>query len=267
MWLARVLFLVIFSSILFSAKPLSDPFVLLSSVKINAKAIATDRLGNAYIISENNELNKYSPDGKFLATQNIKVFGNLHSVDASNPLEIYLFYRDINQLVFLDNQLSRRGDINFNRSGILQASAAGRSFDDGIWVFDLADMQLKKLNKNMELQHQSGNLSGITDTLIAPVQIYDNGDRVFVNNPATGIMLFDIYGQYIKTIPVKGIQNFQVQENTISYFKNSRINSYDFKRYTDTSMVIPDTSGIVDARIEKHRFYILKKNELNLYAY
>jgi hypothetical protein len=124
--------------------PYDTAFTFIKAIPIEAKDIQTDRLGNIYAISKTNQLYKYSPDGKLLSTLNYKYLGNISFVDATNPLEIYVFYKELNLVVFLDNNLAYRGEIRLTDFNIGQAAAIARSFDNGIWIFDLADMQLKK---------------------------------------------------------------------------------------------------------------------------
>src|SRR5687768_7815077 len=63
-----------------------------------------DNLSNLYLIN-GEEIIKYSPTGKQLLKYSNKRFGNITTIDATNALKILLYYKDFQQLVFLDNQL------------------------------------------------------------------------------------------------------------------------------------------------------------------
>ena len=92
-------------------------------------------------MSPTNQLYKYNYSGKVLATLNYNYNGNISSIDVSNPMEIYVFYKEINRVLLLDNNLAYRGELDLTKLNITQAAAIARSFDNGIWVFDLGDLQ------------------------------------------------------------------------------------------------------------------------------
>jgi hypothetical protein len=83
---------------------------IIDTIKAPAGSIiSSDNLENLYIITPTNDIIKYNKNGIKLATANFKVLGNISSIDASNPFEIYVFYRDQNKIIFLDNMLNMRG--------------------------------------------------------------------------------------------------------------------------------------------------------------
>src|SRR3954471_3752167 len=87
---------------------LDDPKPLVIKTKFDS--FTTDNIGNIYTIKED-ELIKYLPSGKFFARYSNLRLGNITYVDATNPLKLILYYRDFQQLVFLDNQLSVNSEV------------------------------------------------------------------------------------------------------------------------------------------------------------
>jgi hypothetical protein len=242
-------------------------FRLISSIDIEAKDIETDRLGNLYVVSKTNQLYKYSSDGKLLSTLNYKYVGNISYVDATNPLEIYIFYRELNKIIYLDNNLAYRGESDLSRMGIGQASAIARAFDNGIWVFDIADMQLKKLNKKGETEQLSGNVRQFVNTKLQPAFIHDNTERVFLSDSSTGILVFDVFASYIKTIPIKSASHIKPIENNIYFYNSSTLNIYNQVNFKTSSFSVPDSSTVKDISIEKSRLYIMRSDRIDVYAY
>ena len=129
----------------------SEPaYRLIKTIETDAEVCATDNIGCVYLLTSSHDLNKYKPDGSFMTTQNIKSNGLISSIDVSNTLQVNLFYRNLNKVVLLDNLLAFRGEIKLQDLGIVQASASARSFDNGIWVFDMNDVQVKKIDKDLK---------------------------------------------------------------------------------------------------------------------
>jgi hypothetical protein len=250
--------------------PLQEPqeFRLLRSFAVEAKDMQTDRLGNLFIVTRTNQLYKYSQAGKPLSTLNYKYIGNIEYIDPTNPLELYVFYKELNQVVFLDNNLAYRGDLNLTDAGIGQAAAIARSYDNGIWVFDLADLQLKKLNKSGETLQSSGNVKQVVNGTIAPNFIYDDNEHVYVNDPTSGILVFDIFASYIKTIPIQGCTEFKIFDKELYYTTGRNLVKYNMETTRITPFALPDTSSSVKAMsVEKERLYLMKQDSVHIFSF
>ena len=98
----------------------SNTFKLIAQFATQAKDIQTDKLGNLYVLTVSNQLYKYDAYGKLLSTLNFAYIGNITHLDASNPFEIYLFYRELTAVVFLDTNLAYRGRMNLEDAAIIQ---------------------------------------------------------------------------------------------------------------------------------------------------
>src|SRR6185369_8144211 len=83
----------------------ADEYKLINSIPFAHAKFTTDRLGNAYVIVEN-QLLQFDTIGKPKANYSNLNSGILFSVDASNPLKILLFYPDFARLELLNNKLA-----------------------------------------------------------------------------------------------------------------------------------------------------------------
>ena len=90
---------------------------------------------------------------------------------------------------------------------------------------------------------------------------------LFVNEPDIGILVFDIFGTYIKTLLIKGLSQFQVHQDQLIYFKDGICHSYHLKTLQEGQILLPDVQGIKAISIEKERLFLLRENHLDLYAY
>ncbi len=240
-------------------------FKLLSAINIQAKDLQTDRLGNLYVISRTNQLYKYDINGKLLSTLNYAYVGNITHLDASNPFELYLFYRELNAVVFLDNNLAFRGRMNLSESNIIQASSAARNYANGLWVFDQGDLQLKKIERDGKISQVSGNVLQFSQSKnLSPNYIFDNGSKVFVNDSLEGIMVFDVFANYQKTIPIKGLKEFKILGDELYYVQNKRLMAYHLNTLQRKSVELPDSNFIAVA-IEKENVYLQKEDTVSIY--
>ncbi len=240
---------------------------LLTQISIQAKDIETDRVGNIYVVSNTNQLYKYDASGKLLSTLNYAYQGNITHIDASNPMELYLFYREMNAIVFLDNNLAYRGKLNLSDAGITQASAIARSYNNTIWVFDQGDLQLKNLNKEGNLIQASGNVLQFAQSKnLNPSLIIDNGSRVFVNDSTEGILVFDVFANYIKTIPIKLKEEFKILNDELFYRNGNNLISYRFSTLQRDTLQLPDINFAAFS-VEKERLFVLNPLGISIYSY
>ena len=226
-FILHTFYFIIFSSYC-NAQTILDSSKLVSEFTVNAKFVQADDMGNLYIVSPTNQLYKYNYSGKVLATLNYNYNGNISSLDVSNPMEIYIFYKEINRVLLLDNNLAYRGELDLTKLNITQAAAIARSFDNGIWVFDLGDLQLKKLTKDGILSQSSGNIKQYSQTDFIPNLLSDNTNQIMLCNDSV-CLLFDVFSAYFKTIKLKNSQHFQLGNNQIFETNQSQINSIDLK--------------------------------------
>jgi len=118
-----------------------------------------DNLGNYYVISKDNQgIQKFGQGGqldyKFTAYQ----YGNIASIDVTNPMKILVFYKDFSIVIILDNTLNVLREIFLLDLGFLDISAVGLSNNNNIWIYDPADFRLKKIRENGEEIFASNNL-------------------------------------------------------------------------------------------------------------
>ena len=232
-------------------------------------SITTDNLGNLFVITPTNDIVKYDKNGRKMATANFKVLGKVTSLDAANPFDIYVFYRDQNKVVFLDNMLNLLGEIDLEMIGVSQVPCIGRSGDNQLWLFDMADLKLKKYSKNLRLVTESASFNTLTiGPDILPSMIVDVNTSVFMLNQGK-ILEFDVFANFSKIKLIDTLQTFQcvklmdslqrlefVKEKII-YLKGNQVyvfNTLDFTVKKSDLALPPNTRGI---RIEKERLYVL----------
>lgn len=221
-------------------------------------SISSDNLDNLFVITPTNDIIKYNKNGQKLATANFKVLGNISSIDAGNPFEIYVFYRDQNKIIFLDNMLNIRGECDLESIGMSQIACIARSSDNQIWLFDMSEQKLKKYSKDLKLLNESAALNNYPiGNEINPSLILDiNSSILILNN--YNVIEFDLYANFNKTVLIDTLKAFQFLNNKIVFLKDNSINVYDksLLKMEVFNQILPiGTKGV---RIEKERLFILK---------
>jgi hypothetical protein len=99
----------------------------------------------------------------------------------------------------------------------------------------------------------TGNLNRLLRTDLKPNFIIEHNGYVYLNNPEEGVLAFDIYGTYFKTIPIKGLQHFQVKDNILIYFSDGILKSYNMKDLNQRELPF---KNVTDVRIEKENYFL-----------
>jgi len=240
-------------------------FKLIKSISTNSTSIATDNLGNSYLLN-GNVLEKYDAEGNLLKNYSNKNLGNITSIDASNSLKILLFYKSFQQMLFLDNMFAPSGNsISLDALGYNQTSLACTSHNNGFWIFSQQNSELLRFDHNLQKTQQTGNVSQLSGREINPNFLTEQNNKVFLNDFSKGIFVFDIYGTYNKTIPLTGLHQFQISNDLIVYFQSEKLKSYNMKTLEEGEIALPDIN-ISDARTEKEKLYLLKQKSLDIYS-
>ena len=168
-------------------------------------SFAMDAKGNQYISDNSLTLYKFDAAGKRVTNVNIKAYGDITSIDCSNPFELYVYYHDQNIIVFYDNMLNQRGEIRLNDLYYNNVSCVARSFDNNIWIVDLSQYKLLKINKKGEVLAESPFLNNILGQTFNPTKLWEENNNVYIVDTSNGIHQFDMYATFATTYFHPGI--------------------------------------------------------------
>lgn len=207
----------------------AEPFTLTFAEKDSWPAI--DALGNMYVL-RGDEIKKYNPQGVFLKTFSNKRYGRITDIDLSNPLKILVYYKDFQQVLFLDNQLSPAAEvISLEKAGHEQASLVCSSINNSFWLYDKQNNEVFRFGPDLKVLVQTGNLKRLLELNLQPNYMRESGNYLYLNCPEEGILVFDIYGTFYKTIPLKNLREFSVVNGNIFYFENFLLKEYEAQTF------------------------------------
>jgi len=227
----------------------------------------TDNLGNAYVI-KGDALTKYRENGTVFRLYSNKNLGKISHVDPLNPLKIVVFYKDFSQVLFLDNTVTENGNpIKLQDFGLELASLVAASYDNGIWVFDQVQYTLTRFDQQLKPTVQIQNLQQILGYALQPVFLAERENHLYMSVPDKGILQFDIFGTYVKTIPVKALTAFQVIDENLYYTDTTgNLKSFGIRTLQENSIPMP-VRKIKNFRIEKDHLFLLREDSLSCYIF
>jgi len=228
--------------------------------KFSGKFLTTDQFGSFYEVYSN-QIKKYDAKGELLFTYSNNVLGEISSLDASNPLKILVYFSDFTKILTLDDALSNWGEVlNLNDLNLEETSLICASYNNAVWYYNPLKFQLTRMQNKM-VTNISGNISALLNQNIQPNYLEEENDKIYLNDPQTGILVFDVYGTYLKTIPIFGLNEFHVKEKYVAYVNDKKqIETYNFFTLEKTVYKPEKYSNVKTVRIEGSYIYVLDEN-------
>ena len=245
--------------ILFGWKVQGQSVQPIGTVKDEFSFFTTDNLGNLYTVRKH-ELKKFKPDGTLWLRFSDISLGDINFVDATNPLKLLVFYKDFSRIQFVDNMLAERSPvIQLQQLGYDQTVVSCTSYDNGFWLFDQLNFELVRFNQDLFQTQDIKNLNQILGYEFAPNFLTEHNNWLYMNIPDKGILVFDIFGTYYKTIPLLGLTEFQVYNDLVYFLMNGKPNVYNMKTLQTFSLDLPDS--ISKFRIEKEKIFTTQTDQ------
>jgi hypothetical protein len=245
-----------------------EGYVETKQLNVQGNFISSDELGNVFLVQDN-QLIKYDPAGNVLRTYSNLYSGDISFIDTQDPFKILVFYQSFGQIEFLDHTLSlASSSISLNMLNLSLATMVCSSYQGAFWVYDPSNFELIRITQGLQISERSGNLQQVVGYTPEPNYMLERDNYLYLNDPATGILIFDKYGSYYKTIPVKGLTSFQVFNRKLIYITDDDINIYDTRLNEVNTTGLPRNDAIsvsVCQSTDPQRLYMLGKGKLFFY--
>ncbi|HMN05709.1 MAG TPA: hypothetical protein PKD45_08280 [Flavobacteriales bacterium] len=216
----------------------------------------TDELGNLYIL-RGNDLELYDRQGRRSARNSLNTFGPITGIDAFSSLKPMIFSAAQGQLALLDNTLSLQAPpTDLMRSG--RITLACTSVQSRFWLFDERELSLKRVDGQMNETASTGRLDQLLGFTPQPTYMEEAEGRLYVVDPAHGTMVFDLFGTFIRTLRITGVERVQVRDGSLWYVRQGKLERYDLRAYNSEEVPWPGGNAdapVRDARIEQGRIY------------
>jgi hypothetical protein len=227
-----------------------------------------DNLGNIYVITRDNLLEKLDANGDSLAVFNdVRHFGKIWTIDVTNPLKILVFYREFTTIVVLDRFLNIVNTVDLRNLGILEARAVGMAYDNNAWVYDELDNKLKRIGDDGSLVDQTTDFRQLFDSVPDPSVIIDQGGLVYLYDSIKGVYVFDHYGGLKAHVALTGWLDFSVIDKSILGRSRQKFFKYGLNTLDVQEEPIPAYGrDAIKIRIMPASVYVLKEKELEVYT-
>jgi hypothetical protein len=145
----------------------------------------------------------------------------------SKSFRVLLFDKERGIVKFLDNTLTPiEGEINLSDIDILQPGLVCESFNgNSFWVMDEENMQLLKVNQNLEILFKIESLNFLFQKGGVPTFMREYNDVLYVYFPNKGVATFDVFGTLLNyyDLNAKWVQLFDeyivtLNQNQLTFY-------------------------------------------------
>lgn len=235
-------------------------------IKLSGKPelFTTDKLGNCYVFKDN-VLTKFALDGKTSLQYTSFESGRLFSIDASDPMQLLLFYKDFNQVVFLDNKLNPIGKpVYLDLIDLSTVSAVCKSKQFAIWIYDEYEHKLIQYGFNTKSIKQTINLDKLNKNIGDIEFMIESGNEIYMNEKNKNIWVFDEFGNKLNSIGLAISKDFQLRNKMLIFNDNNKIFKYNIQTSEKDSSEAEGFGHFDLARIENELLYVLNSDSVTL---
>ncbi len=223
---------VVFSSL----SAFSQDLVKLNEFEITAETFYCDPIGNIYSVFEQT-ISKYTPEGKLIASFNYANYGKIASLDVSNPFKALIYFSDFNRIIILNKELSPESDpLDLNFTPLEHAEHICWSYQNGMWAYIPNNDQLLRLNQQLKISSSVTNLNSNLGHNLIVQQMKEYNNKLYINHNNSQLLIFDLFGTYLKSVPFQNLSNFRIIGNSIFYLNQNDLILYDLKYHTAKSI-------------------------------
>ncbi len=242
-------------------------FIFSKTISGDFTYFTIDNLDNIYLVNNNNQLKKLNLNGDSAGVFNdVRKYGKLYSIDATNPLKLLLYYQNFSTIVVLDRFLNIRNVINLRKQNIFNVKTFCASYDNHIWVFDEGDGKIKKIDDNGEVLSETVDLRMIFDTIPSPSSMTDQDGFVYLYDPNKGFYVFDNYGSLKNRLTFLHWNNAEVTGKNLYGFSDTSLYQYQTGTLNLKEFSLPVSfNNALQVKAGNGKVYVLHKEGLQQY--
>ncbi|CAN5127374.1 hypothetical protein BH23BAC1_BH23BAC1_29890 [soil metagenome] len=230
--------------------------------------VSIDRFNNIYIAETKGNIHQFNSSGKLLQTFSHNKPGKISHLEAWQAVTIFVFYQDFQQILFLDRFLTPSPNISLNdlQDGFIRLATI--SNDQNLWLIDESDLSLKKYN-----------LKQNNFTIISPLNLQLNSKRMdlnfireyqnhlFINDRLNGIHIFDILGNYLRSIPEKDLEYFNFLKDEMYFLRNNNLHFLNIYNQKERTLATPEQNPIKFILASEKQVFLITDSALKIYTY
>jgi hypothetical protein len=134
------------------------------------------------------------------------------------------------------------------------------SVRNSFWFFDERELALIRVDEQLRPLANSGRLDQLLGFAPHPTYMVELDSWLYVCDPERGVLVFDLFGTFSRTLPIVGSTRIEVREGGIFHVKDGVLMRYDLRDMETVPIAWPASvkdHRVIDARVEQGRLFML----------
>ena len=219
--------------------------------------VGVDNYNNPYYIKDQV---LYKDDRRTLYNFNELQLGDITFVDLINPLNVLVFYSDLNTVVLLDNHLNEIERINFSLiSDFTNVSHTGLAGKNQLWIFNIDTQQVELYNYRS--QRKIVVSQPIDGTIISMASDFNYCYLI----TDKFLITYDIYGSQLSKYPLESFEKISIYKKNLLVLKGNELYFIPESLKLGKKIFSPDFN-IKDLQLTQDLLYIYDGKQLRVFS-
>jgi hypothetical protein len=237
-------------------------YQLVKELDIPGKQAYLDPFARIYLV-KGHVLVKLDENNKELYQYSSPLSGDIAHVDVSNPLKILVFYKESNQLVFLDKQLSPvQEPVSLDDLGFFTPLSVCSSSLGGFWVLSGESGRLAHVDNHLRITRESHSFKSLFPG--ETYQMLEKNHHVYIGIPDKKILAFNHLGQLSNEWPLPVQTQFQARKNRLIFPVENKVVVFD-QNLLEKNVILERKDYIYKSYILQEKLFVFLKHTIQIY--
>lgn len=224
--------------------------------------LQVDQFGFIYVV-KNDKITKYDKAFKVQSSFSQPILGSITHIDVSNALNPAVLFGDTYNLSMLDNRLNESQTLNLLELNFYDPKLMSVSDQRHLWIYDQSEDKLIRFSlENNERENASLNITQILGKENQPHSLISDFEKVYLNVPEKGILIFDAVGAFLELVPIKDIEQMRVKQKTIYFSKKGSV--YRLLKSRKTEKIVTDDTELQYFEVFGNEIYLIHPSSIQI---
>jgi len=226
--------------------------------------VAVDRPGDFYTVTRTGQIQRFDKDGKLsLLFKSVKV---PTLFDPRDGARLFVYFREDQHYEYLNPSFETTSSFQIDPAFAIQPWLICPSGEYKLWVLDMADQSLKKINvKATEVEVEVKIDPSLIENSTSFRTMREYQGFVFLLNPARGIFIFNNLGKHIKTIGTPGIRSFNFLGEELYFLRGDKLEFFNL--FSAETRQLQIQKGFTDALLTDERMILFTPERIDIFAF
>jgi hypothetical protein len=233
-------------------------------IKGDITSAYVDRVGEIYLMTTNDDIQKFDINGKLLSIYNKGLAPTLF--DPRDGSRLFAYFRGDRSVAYLSPSLEINTRFSIDSAFVIDPWLACSSGDHDLWILDAADETLKKVNprtSTMPVEIRLPSEPTIKTSGITFMREYQG--FLFLLEKEKGIHVFNGMGRWIKTISAPSLSYFNFLGEELYYPEGVKLIFTNL--FTGEKREVPVSKPFEIALATDERLFLVQKNSVDFWEF